>query len=230
MVLQRKNKFKREDDNTEWLWPLTWDMWASVRLMCSIICRNAPLMPLPHAHHYEESSNLDQIKSKRRTAGQRNHKRSWRDLNQAHNPRLWLHLSLHHDLKCFCLRLMPDEKLIFSLLLLLFLLLLLLLLNAPTKSSKSHVEVVRHTRTPPSFHMLLVFDEKSHIKSKTYSTLGQICVLVRYMYIFLGQLLSFKMHYKTYLACTYFHLIFFLYDIKDFTCKKAFFNVIEPPE
>lgn len=36
----------------------------------------------------------------------------------------------------------------------------LLLLNAPTKSSKSHVELVRHTRPPPSFHMLLVFDEE----------------------------------------------------------------------
>lgn len=36
-------KFKREDNNMKWLWPLTLNMWASVRLMLGIICNNAAL-------------------------------------------------------------------------------------------------------------------------------------------------------------------------------------------
>lgn len=58
-----------------------------------------------------------------------------------------------------------------------------LLLNAPTESSKSHVEAVRHARTPPSFDILLVFDEKSHIKSKIHNTLGQMWTCLTEIYV-----------------------------------------------
>lgn len=146
----------------EWFWPLTRDMWGSVRLMPGIICNNAPLMPAaPPHHHYEESSNLDQIKSKRRTAGQGETTGAPEEISSRRiipGYGYMCHSTVTPSACVWRWRWMRNR-----------------LLDAPTEPSKSHVEVVRHTRPPPlSFHMLLVFDEKSHIKSKTYSSLGNM--------------------------------------------------------